>query len=218
MAANVAAANRERWAARGFRLMSSPEALVLFGQLLGGDTAQAIVMPRESDAVVSPEDTAAAGTASDQAGTDARVLLDALERARPNRRRGVLHAFVASEARTVFGFDGAVAFDPRQGFRELGMDSLTAIELRNRLQRSVGQVLPATLAFDYPTVDALARYLADTILELAPDERAGDDEGAQARPPAAAPIDMSSLLSQAEDLSDEEIDLQLAAKLASRGV
>ena len=211
MAANVAAANVERWAAKGFRLMASAEALALFGRLLGSDASQAVVMPLASDVAGAGEDDETLAP-SESIARSANELADALDRARPNRRRAVVHAFVSELARDVFGFDAAIAFDPRQGFRELGMDSLTAVELRNRLQRSVGQVLPATIAFDYPTVDAMARYLADAVLALPPldEDGAGDD-----RP--AAPVGVSSLLSQAEDLSDEEIERQLAARLAARG-
>ena len=51
----------------------------------------------------------------------------------------------------------------RQGLRDVGLDSLMAVELRNHLQRSTGQLLPTTLAFDYPTVEAIAHFVADTL-------------------------------------------------------
>jgi hypothetical protein len=50
------------------------------------------------------------------------------------------------------------------GFFTLGMDSLTSIELRNRLQASLGCSLSSTLAFDYPTQQALVNYLANELL------------------------------------------------------
>lgn len=46
------------------------------------------------------------------------------------------------------------------------MDSLTSVELRNRLQTSLGCSLPTTVAFDYPNVVALVDYLAGSVLEL----------------------------------------------------
>jgi acyl transferase domain-containing protein/acyl carrier protein len=62
---------------------------------------------------------------------------------------------------------------PDAGLFDLGMDSLMAVELQNRLQRAVGRTLPATLAMDYPTIDGIAGYLLVDVLSLVDDAGRG---------------------------------------------
>src|SRR5262249_40915186 len=59
----------------------------------------------------------------------------------------------------------AGTLDTRRGFAQLGMDSLMALALQKRLEESLGVALPATVAFEYPTVEKLATFLFTDILQ-----------------------------------------------------
>jgi len=98
------------------------------------------------------------------------------------------------------------SLDAQQGLRDVGLDSLLALELRNRLQSAVESPLPATLAFDFPTVADLARHLAQNVLLLeltAPSDHPASDESAR-----------QTALDEIDELSDEMAEALLNAELS----
>jgi NAD(P)-dependent dehydrogenase (short-subunit alcohol dehydrogenase family)/acyl carrier protein len=71
---------------------------------------------------------------------------------------------VQSEIATVLNLSGPSAVDPQSDLRKLGLDSLMAVELRNRCSAIAGTALPTTLAFDYPTPHALGAFLLSKLI------------------------------------------------------
>ncbi|MDT0493304.1 SDR family NAD(P)-dependent oxidoreductase [Streptomyces griseus] len=125
-----------------------------------------LVRPAARRAVAGP----ATGTGPD--GPEAlKQRLGSLDEPRRGR---VLLDLVRTHAALVLGHSGPAEVEPGRGLLEVGFDSLTAVELRNRLRAATGHPLPATLLFDHPTPAAIAAHLA---AELVPDAAPGPVPG-----------------------------------------
>jgi acyl carrier protein len=99
------------------------------------------------------------------------------------RRREALLELVRDLVADVLGYADGAAVDMGKGFLDLGFDSLTAVELRNRLTAATGLRLPSTTVFDYPTPSAVGERLHD-LLTPEEDPDAAVREALAAIPPA----------------------------------
>jgi acyl carrier protein/phospholipid N-methyltransferase len=134
-------------------------------------------------------------------------LIHQLCEALPAERVEVLVDFVREHVARVLRLDPSDPLDRRSRLMDLGVDSLMAVELRNRLSKGLGlqRSLPATLIFDYPTVEAIANYLATEALTFEPETEAAPSARAE-REPTEATADI-------EQLSDAEVEALLLEKL-----
>ncbi|MET9567486.1 type I polyketide synthase [Streptomyces tauricus] len=154
------------------RATTSPESLVLAARLdtraPGADDASAHPMLRAL--VRRPAAPRRRSLTAAAPGTGTADRSTALRRSllgqRPAERRTTVLDLVRAQVSTVLGHADADAdaVAPDRAFKDLGLDSLTAVDLRNRLGSATGLRLPATLAFDHPTCTALADHLLTEIL------------------------------------------------------
>ena len=122
-------------------------------------------------------------------------------------------AFVQGQVARVLGSDSSFLIDEHTPLNSLGLDSLMAVELRNRLGKGLEleRTLPATLVFDYPTITAITQFLLQDVLSL-------ETSSTQAEPtPDVKEVEEESvlgLIDAFESLSDEEVERLLAEHLS----
>jgi acyl carrier protein len=166
MTSGLSKADLARMARTGISPIADEQGLELFDAALGGGSALALALGLDRATLRSQ---ASAGTLPPifsglvRAGTRRKAATGSLANklaALPeaDREDAALDA-VKAEVAAVLGHDSAAAIDPDKAFKDLGFDSLAAVELRNRLGASTGVGLLATVVFDYPSPAALAGYL-----------------------------------------------------------
>ncbi|MFZ1926563.1 MAG: SDR family NAD(P)-dependent oxidoreductase, partial [Solirubrobacteraceae bacterium] len=179
MTAELGKASLARIARAGSAGLSAEEALQLFDLAMAVD--EAVLLPMRLDLAALRDQAVDGGLPA---------VLRGLVRASPRReggtggslarrlagmdtdeRRVVVLNVVRSEVAAVLGYPAGSTIEAERSFSELGFDSLTAVELRNRLGKTTGLRLPTTLVFDYPTPAVLADHL---VREISGMEPAGD--------------------------------------------
>ncbi|MFI2478861.1 SDR family NAD(P)-dependent oxidoreductase, partial [Nocardia xishanensis] len=187
MAAELSDVDQHRMSRSGMLPLSQEQGLALFDAATRMDTAALVLARFDLDAMrsagftvpalfstlVPHRRTAASGTSS--------AVRARLANTPDGERFGVLVDIVRGQVAAILGHQNADAIAADKAFGELGFDSIAAIEFRNALKTVTGLHLPATLVFDYPTPQAMAKYLADEITgtgqdgEVTASRAVGDD-------------------------------------------
>jgi NADPH:quinone reductase-like Zn-dependent oxidoreductase/nucleoside-diphosphate-sugar epimerase len=200
----------------GVRLLSRENGLALLDAAARFDAALQVPVelrpgdaggevPHVMRALARPARRAAAATAEAPAERLADILAGLVA---GQRTRHVLK-LVRAQASSVLGHADGEAVVAGSTFKEQGFDSLTAVELRNRLNTVTGLRLPATLVFDHPTPVVLTQYLID---ELMPAPTTPDADSGRPHDTAAAAASADSPLESDDDLIDSMDALSLIQK------
>jgi acyl carrier protein len=219
MAAAVGDRRENQWVQSGFDAMTSAQGLELLERTCRDTPPQLVVLPVDWPTYMRwlgekrrrPFYRRVEGPfpgASVEVTPDTEPFKAKLERTLAGDRPVLVRDLVASEVRRVLGFDAAQVVDLEEGFFELGMDSLTAVELKNRLQTVLDRVMPTTVVFDHPTISALAGFLTRELL--------GDAATVRRATPARAHAEARHGHVAAPDrnhLSEDDLAAMLAAKL-----
>jgi len=214
MASDLAGRGQDVFAKRGFAMIDSKLGFSLLERLLIDGTPYGAVIPIDWTKFLSRlPDGADHGYFSMLTSTPkpciavtakASSSLERLKAIPAGQRRDALVLELASSALQVIGLEDGTPIAPTLPLREIGLDSLMAVELRNVLARLGGQSLPATLLFDYPHLDALSSHLY----------RSWGLDFDATQDPATVPAE--SLVNQdLADLSDEEAESLLLAELTN---
>ncbi|MGV9434787.1 SDR family NAD(P)-dependent oxidoreductase, partial [Nocardia sp. NPDC003648] len=162
-----------RMSRTGFTAMPDDQALAGWDAALAHGTPHAVIAVLDTAAIRAQAEAgllppllrdlapATRRTAASTVVSDLRIRLAGAD---ADRRRQLVLDTVRTHIADVLGHDSVSAIDPARAFQDLGFDSLSAVELRNRLKTVTGLALPATVVFDYPTPQALAEHLADEFL------------------------------------------------------
>ncbi|MCC5632195.1 type I polyketide synthase [Nostoc sphaeroides CHAB 2801] len=175
MAANLGSQEQQRLVAMGMDTIAPQQGLQVLGQLLQQSSAQVGVVPVEwsqfmqqfsADTVPALLTELGSQPKAEPPSVQQLEFVQRLEKVSVRDRQEMLLAHVQDQVAKVLGRGSSHSLEPHQGFFDIGMDSLTSVELQKRLQTSLGRSLSSTLIFDYPTLDTLAKYLANEMFSV----------------------------------------------------
>ena len=212
MAARMPADLRAKTAAQGMGAIAPAAGLALLGDLLRGTAAQACVMAldwpiwlRQQHPQGAPPFFAAFDR-QDAAPAPPPAAPAWLADAPAEQRMTHLFDHVRGQVAATLGMQDPTQIEPRQRLFDIGIDSLMAVELKNRLETGLGVKLRTTLVFDYPTVEALVAHLVQDALAARFVPAAGASEPPQEAGSAGGGVgDLGALLSEIEAVPEQAL-------------
>jgi acyl transferase domain-containing protein/acyl carrier protein len=147
-------------------LLDPRQALLCLGQILSGTAPHLAIFPADWEKAGIPvrTDGSLLKSVCLRPSAEKNEVLRELQQAASSGRRQLLYRFLRQTVGKTLGLEQKEL--DSSGFADLGMDSLMAVEIRDRLQRDFGVRLPATLAFNYPTLEKLTQHLLCDVLKL----------------------------------------------------
>ncbi len=229
MTAHLSTADLTRLTGSGLTPITAQRGLALFDATLASQQPNLLASPLNTAALtrrarnnaLDPMLSALVSSRPQASAGSPRTLAATLAGQSPQQRLQTLTAMVTATTATVLAHPDPDALDPDRPFKDLGIDSLTALELRNTLNQQTGLTLPATLVLDQPTPTTLATHLAGLLTDTttAPAAPAAKVSPRSQEPVdnALAPVDQASFqalraahgaLLQVTWLYDRAVDLE----------
>jgi acyl transferase domain-containing protein/acyl carrier protein/protein-L-isoaspartate O-methyltransferase len=200
----------------GVKGMESEPALRAFGELLNGGPPQVVVAAIDWDRfkplysfkrirlflarILESVDKRHAVPI-----TSFNSLADRLRSVQPREARELLFVQVREEIARILGIDPESFVESAEGFFQMGMDSISSVQLSRSLGTKLGCKLPPTIALEYPRIKALCRHLEQNVLGMTGPGMT--DESARAAPPVSH--EDGSISDQLDQYSEEELAMRL---------
>nr|MCH9698304.1 ketoreductase and phosphopantetheine attachment site domain-containing protein [Gammaproteobacteria bacterium] len=174
MAATVSDNRRKQWQVMGVKPMQQETALDAMQSVISSDQANLAILDIDFDQYVNNQESegsehffqsvlSQSQSGQCQVKTTQTDSINVLLQRHPDQQHALMFDYISQTAGSILGLTAEI--DPRRGFFELGMDSLTSMEFRNRLQRELQITLDATITFKYPSVFSLSEYLLGLLIK-----------------------------------------------------
>ncbi|NER93851.1 MAG: type I polyketide synthase [Symploca sp. SIO1B1] len=219
MAARLASGHQQRVEASGMSAIELERGMQALGLLLSNSPSQVGVLPINWSKFLSQFPNGEripfleAVISAEPSFTQKSAFREQLEAVAVTERQELLTTHLRSIIAKTLGLQDIQKIRMRQSLFDLGLDSLMAVDLKNRLESSLETSLSSTLLFDYPTVETLVEYLVNNVIEI--DFSCDLDEAQKKVEKGNYAGEQSSQLSDVTELSETELEASVLQEIAA---